>query len=391
MGGQLPVDGAEVQLFVAGSSGYGNGATLLVPAGFTDHRLVYPPGQRHLPIRRTHLPHGHRRPYRHRIEQRRDRHDGCPRNVQQPQFVDGRYGDEVTTVATVWALAPFLHSGGAMGTSSGNAKGLANAFATVNSLVTLSSGAAPGTSAPSNATIPASKINTIADILSACVEQTNASACSTLFAGATPAGGTAPTNTLDAALDIARNPGPGSAGALFALAGSSSPFQPILAAVPPDWTLAVNFTGGGLNTPGSIALDASGNVWVANYFNSVTEFSGTGTSFLLTATGFTGGGLNESYGLAVNTDSSVWVTNEQSDGTVNGGIRQRDRAELHGSAHFRNRGLFQRRWSFLSHRCRGGYRWQRLDRRLRRFDCDEVLPQLGPQYRPPVDSARRSC
>jgi sugar lactone lactonase YvrE len=321
MGGQLPVSGAQVQLYVVGSTGYGSGATLLVPAAVTDStgtfslsgNVTCPSSNGLTYVTATG---GHTGTGSDNAAIGMMAALGTCSSLSSSTAVTV---NEVTTVATVWALAPFLHSGGVMGTSSGNAKGLADAFATVNSLVTLSSGAAPGTSAPSNASIPTSKINTVAGILSACVEQTSASACSTLMTAATPAGGTAPTNTLDAALDIARNPGPGNAAALFALAGSSSPFQPILAAAPPDWTLAVNFTGGGLNTPGSIALDASGNVWVANYFNSVTEFSGTGTP-ISTATGFTGGGLTESYGLAVNTDNSVWVTDEQSDGSVNGGF-----------------------------------------------------------------------
>src|SRR5581483_10846155 len=106
-----------------------------------------------------------------------------------------------------------------------------NAFANVNTLVTLPTGAAPGTAVPAGAVVPISKINTLANILSACVEQSSASACSTLFTAATPAGGSAPANTLDAALDIARNPANNTA-ALFALASGSAPFQPILSAAP---------------------------------------------------------------------------------------------------------------------------------------------------------------
>jgi streptogramin lyase len=58
-------------------------------------------------------------------------------------------------------------------------------------------------------------------------------------------------------------------------------------------------------------LDASGNVWTANYFNSVTELSNIGEP-LSPASGFTGGGLDESYGIAVASNGTVWVTNEES-------------------------------------------------------------------------------
>jgi len=318
MGGQQAVDGAEVQLYVAGSTGYGTGAALLAPAAFTDESGkfiiqgdVTCPSSGAL----TYL-----------MASGGHTGTGSDNAAIMLMAALGTCGslssstaitvNEVTTVAAVWALAPFLKSGGLLGTSSGNSQGLANAFANVNNLVTLSSGATPGRAAPSNATIPATKIETLADILDACVSQSDATACSTLFAAATPAGGSAPDNTLDAALDIARNPA-ANVSALFALAGTSAPFQPILTAAPPDWTLAVSYSGGGLSTPGSIALDAAGNAWVANYFGSVTELSTSGQP-ISPAGGFTGGGLGESYGLAINTDGSVWVTDEQSSG-VNGG------------------------------------------------------------------------
>ncbi len=317
MGGQQPVSGAQVQLYVAGSSGYGSGATPLGPAAFTDQggafviqaNVTCPSASALTYAKATG---GHTG-------------SGSDNAAIGMMAALGSCGslnsssaviDEVTTVAAAWTLTPYLGAGGAMGTSSGNAKGLANAFANASSLADVSSGVAPGKSAPANATIPATKINTLADILSACVEQSSASACGTLFAAATPAAGSAPSNTLDAALNIARNPALSPAG-LFALAGSSAPFQPILAAAPPDWTLAVTFTGGGLNTPSAIGVDASGDLWVANYFGAVTELSSTG-AILSPAAGFTGGGLNESYGLAVNEDGNVWVTDEQSPG-VSGG------------------------------------------------------------------------
>lgn len=311
--------GAEVEIFAAGASGYGSGGTLLANAATTDASGNFT----------------------------LDGNVACP-SASAPIYITASGGtvgsaasnsaigmmaaigtcgslstpptitvDEVTTVAAVWALAPFLKAGGHLGTSSGNAQGLVNAFDNVNNLVTLATGAAPGTSAPANATIPTTKINTLADILAACVDSSSSTACSTLFAAATPAGGSAPDNTLDAALSIARNPGSNVA-ALFALASTAAPFQPALTAAPPDWTLAVTYKGGGLSTPGSIALDATGNVWVANYFASVTELSNSG-QVVSPAGGFTGGGLTESYGLTANSDGSVWVTDEQSTGSVNGG------------------------------------------------------------------------
>lgn len=317
MGGQQPVSGAQVQLYVAGSSGYGIGAAPLGPAASTDQsgafviqaNVTCPSSGALTYVTATG---GHTGTGSENAAIVMMAATGSCGNLNASTAVI----DEVTTVAAAWALTPFLELGGAMGTSSGNAKGLANAFADASSLADISSGVAPGKSAPANATIPTAKINTLADILSPCVEQNSPGACSTLFVAATPSGGSAPTNTLDAAVDIAHNPALSST-ALFAVAGSSSPFQPILAAAPPDWTLAVTFTGGGLNTPSAIGVDASGDLWVANYFGAVTELSSSGVP-ISPAAGFTGGGLDGSYGLAVNQDGNVWVTDEQSPG-VNGG------------------------------------------------------------------------
>jgi sugar lactone lactonase YvrE len=318
MGGQQPVSGAEVKIFVAGSSGYGTGATQLGPTGHTDESggfllqgtVSCPSSSAPAYVTATG---GHTGTGQDNAAIAMMAALGSCGSLNGSSAVI----NEVTTVAGTWALAPFLGAGGQMGTSSGNAQGLANAFSGASSLADVSSGVTPGKSAPSNAVIPAAKINTLADILSACVEQSSANACGTLFAAATPPGGSAPGNTLDAALNLARHPAL-SPSALFALAGSASPFQPVLAAAPPDWMLPITLTGAGLNLPGSIGIDGAGNVWVANYSKAVAEFSTIGAA-LSPATGFTGGGLNESFGLAVNTDGNVWVTNEQTPGVNSGG------------------------------------------------------------------------
>ena len=52
--------------------------------------------------------------------------------------------NELTTVAAVYALAPFMTGPANVGTTSTNAAGLANAFNTVNNLVSTSNGSVPG-------------------------------------------------------------------------------------------------------------------------------------------------------------------------------------------------------------------------------------------------------
>jgi sugar lactone lactonase YvrE len=318
MGGQQPVQNSAVQLFAAGSTGYGTGAQALGTKVYTDQNGNFSitddftcPSNNAL----TYL-----------VSNGGDPGTGADNSAIALMATLGSCGDlssisfvvidEVTTVASVWALAPFLGPGEQIGTSSTNSQGLVNAFAAVDNLVDISKGTAPGTGAPEGAVLPVSKINTLANIVAACVNSTGSSVCDALFSAATPAGGSAPANVLDAALNIARNPGANVA-ALFAMPTPSAPFQPSLSIAPADWTLAVSYKGGGLDSPGSIAVDASGNVWTANYFSSVTELSSTGEP-LSPSSGFTGGGLDESYGIAVDENGSVWVTNQESPGVNSG-------------------------------------------------------------------------
>jgi streptogramin lyase len=212
-----------------------------------------------------------------------------------------------------------MNPGANVGTSPGNAQGLANAFAVVNSLVNVASGATPGSALPSGAVAPTPELNTLANILNRCAGSNGSTGeCAQLFAAVTPSGGAQPTDTLDAALDIALNPGK-NPGAVFSLQSPGPPFEPSLSAAPPDWTMAVNYTGGGLNGPASLAIDQAGNVWIADYYGAVTELSPQGQA-LSPSGGFTGGGLKESYGLAIDAGGNVWVTNQQSPGSVNGGL-----------------------------------------------------------------------
>jgi streptogramin lyase len=82
--------------------------------------------------------------------------------------------------------------------------------------------------------------------------------------------------------------------------------------------VAVNYSGS-LNGPTALGIDQTGNVWVADYFGAVTEFSPLG-AWLSPVGGFVGGGLNESYGLTIDNNGNVWVTDEQSSSSVNGGL-----------------------------------------------------------------------
>lgn len=210
--------------------------------------------------------------------------------------------NELTTVATAYALAPFAKDYADIGANGANNTGLLNAFANANALVSNSSGAAPGT-LPSGASVSVSELNTLANIIAACVNTTGAAStqCSQLFTA------TNATDTFGAVLGIASKPANGAITGLFTLSSAVAPFQPSLSSTPKDFSVAINYNAGGtFATPYGIALDAGGNVWITNETGTtVTELSPSGTVLASpTATGLVG-----AQGIAVDKDGNVWVAN----------------------------------------------------------------------------------
>jgi hypothetical protein len=224
--------------------------------------------------------------------------------------------NELTTVATVWALSPFMTGISNVGTSSTNTAGLADAFAAINQVVTVSNGTIPGPTLPAGATLPLAEINTLADLLVQCVNSGggtagDASNCGNLFSQAPNAAGTVyPTDTITAAMNIAKSPGR-NVPALLALRTGTPQFSPVLNvnSPPTDWTIGITYTGGGLNAPSSIATDATGAVWVTNSGNaSVTKLDNTGAA-ISGAGGFTAGGFSSPSAIAIDSSGNAWVAN----------------------------------------------------------------------------------
>ncbi len=225
--------------------------------------------------------------------------------------------NEVTTVAATYALSQFLSAGGNIGASATNPIGLQNAVATAQALADITAGISPGPTFAANGSSPAGQIDSIANLLNACAASSNGSACSALFSATTPSGGIVPANTLDAALNLVRNPAANVA-SLYALSAASVAFAPALTAAPADWTLFVNYTGGGMSSPSGLGIDSSGDVWVANYFDVASLFSPLGKP--LFAQGITGFGLSASYGLAVDANDNAWIPNEPNTGVAGNSV-----------------------------------------------------------------------
>lgn len=222
--------------------------------------------------------------------------------------------NEVSTIATAYALNTFQKAGNTTDVGSTNRtlalSNIANAFATVTNLEDLRTGQALATTPAGNGTVPQSEINTLANILAACVNSTGPTStqCTTLFNNA-KSGGVTTTNTAQAAVGMARIPGQDGT-QLFNLQTANAPFQPSLNVVPGTFAIGINYTGGGLSNPYGGAIDASGNVWIVNSTgNSISEFTPLGAPISPAGTGYTGGGLSGPYGMAIDSSGNVWVTN----------------------------------------------------------------------------------
>ncbi len=290
--------------------------------------------------------------------------------------------NEVTTVAAAYALSGFAATTangsiyqanvGASGTNnavtgtSTQAAGLGHAFMNAASLASYVTGAANSQTAnitvgstTVNGSVPLAEINSLGDIMQACVNgATGNSSCTSLFADTPSISGVAPTNTLQAMINLARNPASaaamnGTTGLFTIVPSGGAAFQPQLSAVPPDWSLAIVYLSAtalpaqyfialdandtvytgrsstaaniaalsayGVATPTftaasagtatrQIAPDALGNVWVTNNANLLLQYSASGGGAPTTYT-VSSGASPEGYGVAVDKANNVWVAN----------------------------------------------------------------------------------
>ena len=222
--------------------------------------------------------------------------------------------NEVTTTATIWALQQFMSadfgtanvaaSSGSgtngtinfgIGAPSTNVVGMDNAFAMAQVLANYSTGSSPGTS--TIATVESAKINSIADILSACINTTGSTGtCQNLETAATPSGSPTAADVVQIGLYMAKNPA-NNVSSLFVYGSPQPPFVGLTAA-PTDWTVGVQFAplkssanalGGGFG----IAADTYGNIWISQSGNgsapaaSVVELGPTGALLLGPVTSYT--------------------------------------------------------------------------------------------------------
>ena len=238
--------------------------------------------------------------------------------------------NEMTTVASVWTHAQFLNSAAI----TAHSLGLKIAAGNVPSFVDLQTGGWGTTiQDPLNSgqTPTMANFATLADVLSGCVTQVTADACSKLFAATTTPKGATPSDTLLAAQSVARYswylPE-----RLFALLDQfyptpqgnlrPVPFMPYLTHAPSAWVLPLKFDGGGYRAGGKAMFDSEGNLWVGDNFTvgwqgndalwqgNATKFAPNGRPLSPITTGFTGGGMEGgTFGAAVDANDNAWFTN----------------------------------------------------------------------------------
>jgi sugar lactone lactonase YvrE len=227
--------------------------------------------------------------------------------------------NELTTVASAYALSRFLHGE----RLTGGAIGMRNAAATAQAFVDARSGMVADeiAEAPNGRrTASLAILNTLADVVAGCTAGTPP-ACARLLAAAAPPGGPRPATTLGAVRAIALDP-VHHVDRIFGL-HTSHHYGPRLTTAPTAWVLTLLHTDGGFDGPGRMAIDSRGDLWVTNNFEPPGTEAGTyvisldPTGHPRPANPVSGGGvLGNWWGIAIDDQDRVWLGNYTGDDPV---------------------------------------------------------------------------
>jgi hypothetical protein len=286
---------------------------------------------------------------------------------ENPRNLTGVITNEASTVAAVWALRPFISLSGTtvnvtssptnyagtngVGTTT-NFAGLAHAFLNANSLspfrygafVAFTNGAVDITG---GGLVPTQELNSLAYVQYLCTVGTadgvtagNFDLCQQLYKVATPPGGTAPTNSLQAMLNIANYPA-NNAQAIMTFAqtnvpgtttpegASVGPYVPELAEfiasgtpLTEDWSVALYYgpgyggtaTGQSSQVPIYVGIDANDDIFFSNPAASGSSTQGDiialtsdGQSLWTSPTDFSL--LVQPRGITADASGNIWVAN----------------------------------------------------------------------------------
>lgn len=372
-GGNQPVSGATVKLYFAGQTGNAGAATFAATTttasdGSGAFNFVESPSSANDGSNNTfHCPTNVGSPLVYVVAKGGNTLNNGNSSVNNTAAafiaVYGRCGDlashnfvdmtELTTVATMAAVQQFFNPADDSISADGTGQqynimlNLPNTIAlladvtkgtAVNSTV-INANTANGSNGVGGVTITAtpetSKLNTIADAISACVNNASASAtaCTTLFANATspapsvtsrPVGTTFPpaTDVVQATYYILTNPTNGGATNLQNIynlgTAVGAPYQPTLVTQPTDWNIAISYSsistcgsgsGGFISQPSDINVDFQDDVWIANSQATKGNLSEISSAGAATTCVFLGGG---SKGSAIDSTGNVWLATTES-------------------------------------------------------------------------------
>lgn len=245
-GGQQPVSGAQIQLYAVGDQGNGSAATSLLPSVVTTTSNGY------FSLPTFTCPAADPIVYLTASGGNPGLASGTSNHALSLMALLGRCSslnsiasvsiNEITTMASVWALAPYMTSMTNVGSAASD-PGMANAPMLASQLANLTSGLLPGVDVPAGYAVQTARLDALADILGTCVNSSGGVAgdgtrCGTLFALSQWPGTAAPVDTVGAALMIAEHPTTGVA-ELFGLLPAQTVFSPSLDTSPTDWSLAL--------------------------------------------------------------------------------------------------------------------------------------------------------
>ncbi len=383
-GGPNPIVGATLNLYSTGTTGYGAGSTLLATTTSGSYGQFTFPANSCVANSEVYVTAagGTTGSNSANLNSVLLAAIGDCTNVSSSTFT---YISEMTTVAAAYALSNFTSISGTgastvvtIGAPAANSaatpsctgtgssmvcmtSGLKHAFANALNLASTTTGMAY-TTAPSNAngTVPTVLLNTIADIVQACVNSNGgtagdspSTACGMLFTNTTPpttstSSPITPTNTLQALINLAKYPNMTSAqvAALFSLSAPSAYFQPTLTTAPHDFSVAIYYTGVTINStttafgyPYFVALDYNDDVYS---LDNVTSSTGPVTALAMAANGaslFASGTVSSAVCTAgvpcmsaPDTNGTLWVANGTSLGgqPVSGEYCERQRRDTPG-------------------------------------------------------------
>ncbi len=279
-GGQQPVVGAHVYLFAAGTTAYGAASTSLITGASSDSvgGYVLTDSNGNFNVGSNYTCTAGQQVYMYALGGNpgsgANSMSGllavlgtCPGTGTLAATVPTVLINEVSTIAAAYALAGFAVDPTHISSSgtTGAVTAIANAFANAGQMYKISASTnALATTPAGNGTVPQALLDTLADILAACINSSGPSSplCTTLKTNAAN-GATQPTDTAMAAINIAHNPGANVA-ALYGMVSATGPFQPTLTSAPADFTVTLTFSSSYISGPKALAVDVNGKVWFSS-------------------------------------------------------------------------------------------------------------------------------